>query len=101
MHLINLIVNYLYRKYRVPLYIFFFFENWTRGTSYLKRRPNIEVLGKCALQYLVCVILIMKEAVAGQMYIDLYNLAIFISIIHVPRYDAQKRTLLIYIMNIF
>ena len=34
MHLINLIVNYLYRKYGVPLHIFF--ENWSRGTSYLK-----------------------------------------------------------------
>ena len=33
MHLINLIVNYLYRKYGVPLHNFF--ENWTRGTSHL------------------------------------------------------------------
>ena len=35
MHLINLIVKYLYRKYGVPLHNFFF-ENWTRGTSHLK-----------------------------------------------------------------
>ena len=33
MLLIYLIVNYLYRKYGVPLYIFF--ENWTRGISHL------------------------------------------------------------------
>ena len=33
MHLINLIVKYLYRKYGVPLHNFF--ENWTRGTSHL------------------------------------------------------------------
>ena len=34
MLLIYLIVNYLYRKYGVPLHIFF--ENWTRGISHLK-----------------------------------------------------------------
>ena len=34
MHLINLIVNYLYRNYGVPLHNFF--ENWTRGTSHRK-----------------------------------------------------------------
>ena len=34
MHLINVIVNYLYRKYGVPLNNFF--ENWTIGTSHLK-----------------------------------------------------------------
>ena len=28
-----LIVNYLYRKYGIPLHIFF--ENWTRGISHL------------------------------------------------------------------
>ena len=33
MPLINLIVIYLKRKYGVPLHNFF--ENWTRGTSYL------------------------------------------------------------------
>ena len=33
MHLINLIINSLYRKYGVPLHNFF--ENWTRGTSQL------------------------------------------------------------------
>ena len=41
MHLINLIVNYLYRKYGVPLHNFF--ENWTRGTkctSHLKDSPG-------------------------------------------------------------
>ena len=35
MLLIYLIVNYLYRKYGVPLHNFF--ENWTRGISHLKR----------------------------------------------------------------
>ena len=35
MHLINLIVNYLHRKYGVPLHNFF--ENWTRGISHLNR----------------------------------------------------------------
>ena len=34
MLLIYLIVNYLYRKYGVPLHNFF--ENWTRGISHLK-----------------------------------------------------------------
>ena len=34
MLLINLIVNYLYRKYGVPLHNFF--ENWSRGTSHLR-----------------------------------------------------------------
>ena len=34
MHLTNSIGNYLYRKYWVPIHIFFY-ENWTRGTSYL------------------------------------------------------------------
>ena len=34
MPLLNLIVNYLCRKYGVPLHNFF--ENWTRGTSHLK-----------------------------------------------------------------
>ena len=34
MLLIYLIVNYLYRKYGVPLHIVF--ENWTRGISHLK-----------------------------------------------------------------
>ena len=34
MLLINLMVNLLYRKYGVPLHNFF--ENWTRGISYLK-----------------------------------------------------------------
>ena len=34
MHLSNLIVNYLYRKYGIALH--YFFENWTRGTSHLK-----------------------------------------------------------------
>ena len=34
MYLINLIENYLYRKYTVPLHNFFF-ENWSRGTSRL------------------------------------------------------------------
>ena len=34
MHLINLIVIYLYRKYVVPTQIFF--EKWTRGTNHLK-----------------------------------------------------------------
>ena len=34
MHLINLIVNYLYRKYGVALNNFF--ENWKRGISHLK-----------------------------------------------------------------
>ena len=33
MHLINLIENYLYRNFGVPLH--FFFGNWTRGISYL------------------------------------------------------------------
>ena len=33
MLLIYLIVNYLYRKYGVPLHNFF--ENWTRGISHL------------------------------------------------------------------
>ena len=33
MHLINLIVNYLYRKFWEPLHNFF--ENWSRGTSHL------------------------------------------------------------------
>ena len=36
MHSINLIVNYLYRKYGVPLHNFF--ENLTRGTSHLNTR---------------------------------------------------------------
>ena len=36
MLLIYLIVNYLYRKYGVPLHNFF--ENWTRGISHLKER---------------------------------------------------------------
>ena len=31
---IYLMVNYLYRKYGVPLHNFF--ENWTRGISHLK-----------------------------------------------------------------
>ena len=35
MHLINLIVYYLNRKYGILLHIFFF-ENWTSGTSHLK-----------------------------------------------------------------
>ena len=35
MHLINLIVNYLYRKYGVLLHNFF--ENWTKGTSHLNK----------------------------------------------------------------
>ena len=34
MLLIYPIVNYLYRKYGVPLHNFF--ENWTRGISHLK-----------------------------------------------------------------
>ena len=34
MLLIYLIVNYLYRKYGVPLHNFF--ENWTSGISHLK-----------------------------------------------------------------
>ena len=38
MHLINLIVIYLYKKYGVPLHNFF--ENWTRGISHL----NIKTL---------------------------------------------------------
>ena len=33
MLLVNLMVNLLYRKYGVPLHNFF--ENWTRGISYL------------------------------------------------------------------
>ena len=37
MFLIYLIVNYLYRKYGVPLHKFF--ENLTRGISHLKERP--------------------------------------------------------------
>ena len=35
MHLINLTVNYLYRKYGVPIHTFFY--NRTGGTSYLKK----------------------------------------------------------------
>ena len=38
MHFINLLVNYLDRKYRVP--INFFFENLTRGTSYLRAQKT-------------------------------------------------------------
>ena len=34
MLLIYLMVNYLYRKYGIPLHNFF--ENWTRGISHLK-----------------------------------------------------------------
>ena len=41
MLLIHLIVNYLYRKYGVPLHNFF--ENWTRGISHLKIRICIEI----------------------------------------------------------
>ena len=39
MHLINLIVNYLYRKYGVPLHIFFS-RNLIRGTSHLNELDN-------------------------------------------------------------
>ena len=35
--------NYLYRKHGVPIQ-FFFFENWTRGTSYVKLICLCEVL---------------------------------------------------------
>ena len=41
MHLINLIVNNLYRKYGVPLHNIF--ENWTRGTSHLKVHFTVHV----------------------------------------------------------
>ena len=40
MHYINLIVNYLKRKYGAPLHIFFF-KNWTRGTSHLKNSDRM------------------------------------------------------------
>ena len=40
MLLINLKVHYLYRKYGVPLHIFF--ENWTRGISHLKQVKLME-----------------------------------------------------------
>ena len=39
MHLINLIVTYLYRKYGAPLHNFF--ENWTRGRSHLKASSSV------------------------------------------------------------
>ena len=45
MHKTNLIVNYLKRKYGVPLHNFF--KNWTRGTSHLKvalPTKNIKVI---------------------------------------------------------
>ena len=41
MILIYLIVNYLYRKYGVPLHIFF--ENWTRGISHLNPSHSTQV----------------------------------------------------------
>ena len=41
MFLINLMVNLLYRKYGVPLHNFF--ENWTRGISYLKRKKTAKI----------------------------------------------------------
>ena len=39
MYFMNLVVNYLDRKYEVLINIFFF-ENLTRGTSYLKLQVN-------------------------------------------------------------
>ena len=41
MHLINLTENTLYRKYWAPLHNLF--ENWTRGTSYLKTRGTSHI----------------------------------------------------------
>ena len=40
MLLINLMVNLLYRKYGVPLHNFF--ENWTRGISYLNANVGLK-----------------------------------------------------------
>ena len=41
MHLINLMVNYLYRKYGVPIYDFT--REWTRVTRYLKYKYIVEL----------------------------------------------------------
>ena len=53
MLLIYLIVNYLYRKYGVPLHNFF--KNWTRGISHLKATVATDILDhdgneRCAVQ---------------------------------------------------
>ena len=39
MHLFNMMVSYLYRKYGIPIYVFT--RKWTRGTSYLKRTFDV------------------------------------------------------------